>query len=113
MKIPEPEKIYSEQLLKADKELAESGVDKPTVVSTSYDVKDLFNEKQLEKVTDKVYNSDLIYREKSFTKLNHYKTWFEASNHLKDIFVINNVDIYNKDVISFINILNEFFQNRE
>ncbi|MEO8666803.1 MAG: hypothetical protein ABI462_15030 [Ignavibacteria bacterium] len=111
-KIPEQEKIYSEQLLQASKEEPESGKDKP-VQSGSYDVKDLFNEKQLEKITDKVYNSDLINREKSFTKLNHYKTWFEASNHLKEIIKTKDVDIYNKEVISYINILNDFFQNRE
>lgn len=111
-KISQSEKIYSEQLLKAGEEKNASENDN-IISPPDYDVKNLFNGKHLEKITDKVYNSDLIYRDKSFTKLNHYKTWSEASNHMKDIFKINKVDLYSKEVISFINILNEFFQNRE
>ncbi len=107
-----PEKIYSEQLLKEDVKQS-SPVNNHTLPPPGFDVKNLFNEKHLEKITDKIYNSDLIYRDKSFTKLNQFKSWADSSKHLKDIFKMNNVEIYNKDVINFINILNEFFQNRE
>lgn len=112
--IKQPEKIYSEQLIKAaeEKKPEENKADS-LKVSEDRNVKELFNEKQLEKIADRIYNSDLIYRDKSFNKLNNYKTWFEVSNHLKEIFKVNNVDIYNKDVISFIDTLNDYYKNRE
>lgn len=101
--------IYSAQLEKADKE--EKNHSKTDEIIT-YDIKDLFNEKQLNKISEKVYGSDLVKREKSFDKLNHYRTWLEASDHLKEIFRNNEVDLYNKDVIAFIDILNDYYQTK-
>lgn len=113
---PKPmEKIYSEQLAKASEIVKEKAEEKKSeeVVNSRYNLKDLFNEKLLEKITERVYGSDLIHREKSFSKLSHFKTWFEASNHLKEIFKANSVDIFNKDVISFVDILNDYYHNKE
>lgn len=110
------EKIYSEQLMKANQTVTETVRQTKTEdrqVNVRYNVKDLFNERQMERISEKVYSSDLVYREKSFDKLSHYKTWFEASNHLKEIFKLNNVDMFNKDVITFVDILNDYYQNRE
>ena len=52
-------------------------------------------------------------RERSYEKLSSFKTWFEASNHLKEIFLSNDVDIYNKEVVKFVNTLNEYFKKQE
>jgi len=108
--------IYSEQLIEAEKKSDQTKVNTETDKSSSgsrKEINELFNEKQMEKILSKVYRSDLIYKDKSFNKLSNYKTWFEASNHLKEIFKINQVDLYNKDIISFVNILNDYFKNRE
>lgn len=75
-------------------------------------IKKLFNDKQFDKILEKVYNSDFDHVARSFMKLSHFKTWFEASNHLKEVFRSNNVDIYNKDVISFVDRLNEYYSER-
>ncbi|HMS32875.1 MAG TPA: hypothetical protein PKC91_02205 [Ignavibacteria bacterium] len=108
--------IYSAQLIEADKESdqlkAKTESDKSFSESRK-EIIELFNEKQMEKILSKVYGSDLIYKDKSFNKLSNYKTWFEASKHLKEIFIINQVDLYNKDIISFVNILNDYFKKRE
>ncbi|MDZ4713557.1 MAG: hypothetical protein SGI89_14705 [bacterium] len=115
-KITEKKEIYSSDLIKADERKKSQDTEVKNVidqVNLKYNVKDLFNDKLLEKISVKVYNSDLIYRDKSFGKLSNYKTWFEASNHLKEIFKINSVEIYNKDVISFVDILNDYYRNKE
>jgi len=108
----EPKVIYSENLLKAAKDekvldtyiLTEDKVNK---------ISELMDERLNQKVLDKVYGSDIIYRERSFEKLSKYKKWLEASNHLKEIFQINRVDIYDKDILKFVDVLNEYFKNVE
>lgn len=107
--------IYSEQLAEADKEIVKETekVRSEKDINSNSELNILFDEKHIEKIINKVYNSDAIYKDISFEKLNNYRTWFEASNHLKEIFENNKVDIYNKDVISFVNVLNEYFQSKE
>jgi len=75
------------------------------------DFKELFSEKELDSILNRVYDSNLMARQRSFEKLNNFKTWFEAFNHLKEIFKNNKVDIYHKDVIRYVDALNEHFQN--
>ncbi|MBX7043665.1 MAG: hypothetical protein K1X85_12280 [Ignavibacteria bacterium] len=76
------------------------------------EIKKLFSEKQFDKILERVYNSDFEYVTRSFSKLSNYKTWFEASNHLKEVFRANEVDIYNKDVIAFVDTLNDYYVGR-
>ena len=110
------ENIYSEQLIEADKKKASVPVTEETKIPPAVKggfLNDLFEEKQLEKILNKVYKSDKSEKEKSFFKLSNFKTWTEASKHLKEVFKANNVNLYNKDIISFVNILNEYYKNRE
>jgi len=108
----EPKVIYSEDLLKAaDEEEALDAVILP--VDKVKNIKDLFDERLTQKILNKVYSSDVIYKERSFEKLSNHKTWDEATNHLKEIFQINRVDIYNKDVIKFVDVLNGYFKKME
>lgn len=106
--------IYSEELSQAQKESKGTGEDSEKNNSFKIkNIKDLFEDKQSEKILDRIYNSDLLKRERSYEKLSSYKTWFEASNHLKEIFLSNEVDIYNKEVVKFVNTLNEYFKKQE
>ncbi len=107
-------KIYSDQLIKASEERTSKEVkEKKNEAGSRSSLKILFDEKQLDRISSKIYNKSLISMDKSFEKLNHYKTWFEASNHLKEIFKNNRVDIYNKDVITFVDMVSEFYKDRE
>jgi len=106
--------IYSDELIEAEsktpsKIIPDAG--KNEVIGSR--LKKLIGDKLNDKITEVIYNSDLISKSKSFSKLNNYKTWFEASSHLKEIFKNNKVNIYDKDVIRFINILEEFYQKQE
>lgn len=110
----EKEKIYSEELSNAQEKSTVTNADIERNNSAKIkNLKDLFDEKQSEKILDRIYDSDIMKREKSFNKLSNYKTWFEASNHLKEVFLSNRVDIYNKDVVKFVNILNDYFKSKE
>lgn len=114
LKTKEEIPIYSEELSKAQKDSHEADAEAETDISFHIkNIKDLFDDKQSEKILDRIYNSDILKRERSFDKLSSYKTWFEASNHLKEIFISNEVDIYNKEVVKFVNKLNEFFKSQE
>lgn len=107
-------KIYSEELLKAgQKEASRINSGSLKTVISEEGIKKLFSVKLDEKITEVIYKSDLIDKSKSFLKLNTFKTWLEASEHLKGIFKKNSVDIYNKDVIQFINILEEYYKKPE
>ena len=110
------EDIYSAQLVEESKKTQQvtgKGESEKPSTGKSSALNNLFSEKHMDKILNKVYRSDLIYKEKSFSKMSNYKTWFEASNHLKEVFKINQVDLYNKDIISFVNILNDYYKNRE
>ncbi len=99
--------------VRSDEKVA--GKDKSDERSNVHDIseiKKLFTEKQFDKILERVYNSDFEYVTRSFSKLSNYKTWFEASNHLKEVFRSNEVDIYNKDVIAFVDTLNDYYVGR-
>lgn len=72
----------------------------------------LFDEKRSEKILKKIYKSDLILMDMSFSKLKNCNSWEEASTQLKQVFKRNDVDIYNKDVVFFVDKLNEYFKNK-
>ncbi len=97
--------------IKADKDKV--SVSKESFKLKNIDFKELFSEKELDSILSRVYDSNIIYRQRSFEKLNTYKTWFEAFNHLKEIFKNNKVDIYHKDVLRFVDVLNEHFHEKE
>ncbi len=112
------EEIYSEGLIKANKEAEAKSKEENNNLPEAEQkrnqiLKDLFDKKHFQKILNKVYKLDLINSEKSFDKLSEYKTWKEASYHLKEIFRNNRVDIYNKDVMKFVNVLNDYFKQKE
>jgi hypothetical protein len=116
-KAPKPKEkkqVYSDELVKKAEEIIQKKL--PEVVSEENDIKGipgLFDARHSERILDKIYKSDLIKRQKSFDKLENIKNWTDATKHLKEIFKNNNVDIYNKDVVLFVNILNEYFKRME
>ncbi|MEO6695797.1 MAG: hypothetical protein ABIY50_10250 [Ignavibacteria bacterium] len=104
--------IYSGDLLKAAEE--EKDLDAIAIpIDKAKKIKELIGKKAADRILTKIYNSDIIYQERSFEKLGSYNSWSEAKNHLKEIFQINKVEIYNKDVVRFVDVLNEHFNKTE
>ena len=105
-------KGMNEEISREDKDVLIEEEKEPVAEEPTSTIKKLFSEKQFDKILERVYKSDIEQTARSFMKLSNYKTWFEASNHLKDIFKTNEVDIYNKDVINFVDTLNDYFTER-
>jgi hypothetical protein len=105
-------KGMNEEMDREDKDVLIEEEKEPVAEEPSSTIKKLFTEKQFDKILERVYKSDIEQTARSFMKLSNYKTWFEASNHLKSVFKNNEVDIYNKDVINFVDTLNDYFSER-
>ncbi len=105
-------KGMNEEISREDKDVLIEEEKEAVAEEPTSTIKNLFSEKQFDKILERVYKSDIEQTARSFMKLSNYKTWFEASNHLKEIFKTNEVDIYNKDVINFVDTLNDYFSER-
>ncbi len=42
-----------------------------------------------------------------------YNNWEEASDFLKNLFIKNKADLYHKDVVLFVDLLNDYYKNKE
>lgn len=76
-------------------------------------IKYLFKEDEKNAILKKVFKGSKSYMEDTFSELEKFKTWDEASEFLKELFKKNKVSLYNKRVVLFIDILNEHFIEKE
>jgi hypothetical protein len=95
-----------------DKKKKSEYTDADTIKTEKNPISVLFDEKRSAQILKKIYKSDLILMDMSFTKLKECRNWEEASALLKQVFKRNDVDIYNKDVVFFVDKLNEYFKNK-
>ena len=95
-----------------DKKKKSEYTDADTIKTEKNPISVLFDEKRTAQILKKIYKSDLILMDMSFTKLKECRNWQEASALLKQVFKRNDVDIYNKDVVYFVDKLNEYFKNK-
>jgi hypothetical protein len=49
----------------------------------------------------------------AFDDMEKFRTWNDASAYLKELFIKNKVDLYNKRIVLFIDILNDHFKEKE
>ena len=70
----------------------------------------ILNESELEKISKKVFRSSRFVMLNTLDKLEDYGNWADASAYLKDLFIKNKIDIYDKDVLNFINALHNYFK---
>ena len=118
--------IYSDDLVKErdakEKEEKEKESEEETEIFTEsdeneigdqYQIKRLFNEKELNTLRDKVYGGSKTAMRNSFRELAKSDSWKEASSHLKNLFNEQKVNIYNKQVVKFIDALQEHFNSKE
>lgn len=69
----------------------------------------LFKHGELVSICQAVYNGDKHKMHESFRALKEFTEWKDASEYIKDYFYDNNVDIYNKSVLLFIDVLNDYY----
>lgn len=72
-------------------------------------IQELFTPSELETITKLVFQSDKTKVDTFFKHINEMKDWDEVISYLKTIFILNKVDIYNSDVVNFVDKLNNLF----
>ena len=69
----------------------------------------LFKHNELVSICQVIYNGDKHKMHESFRQLKEFTGWKEASEYIKEFFYDNNVDIYNKSVLLFVDVLQDYF----
>ena len=72
----------------------------------------LFKQNELVNICENVYKSDKHMMHESFRTLKGFNNWTEASEYLKEHFYDKDIDIYNKHVLLFVNVLEDYFKQR-
>lgn len=72
----------------------------------------LFKHSELVNICQVVYNGDKHKMHESFRNLKEFTAWKEASEYIKEYFYNHNVDIYNKSVLLFVDVLNDYFNQQ-
>lgn len=72
----------------------------------------LFKQNELVAICENVYKSDKHMMHESFRTLKGFNNWTEASEYLKEHFYDKDIDIYNKHVLLFVNVLEDYFKQR-
>lgn len=72
----------------------------------------LFKQNELVNICENVYRSDKHMMHESFRTLKGFDNWKEASEYLKEHFYDKDIDIYNKNVLLFVDVLEDYFKQR-
>jgi len=75
-------------------------------------IKGLFRESEFKLILKKIFKSDKSAMEIAISELENIDTWYYASEYLKNLFLINKVDIHDSTIVLFIDILNEYFNKK-
>lgn len=76
-------------------------------------IRRLFKKDEIEAINKKVFKFNRQEMFDTFDELEKMETWDEATEHLKMLFMKNNVDMYDSKVILFVNVLEGYFNNKE
>jgi len=78
-----------------------------------YEIKRLFNERELNIIREKIYGASKTAMKNSFRTLAAMNNWKEAALHLKNLYNEQKVNIYHKQVVKFTDALQEHFLQKE
>lgn len=71
-----------------------------------------FKEDELKSIAKKVFNGSRYVMQDALLEIEQLKNWREATEYLKAVFLENNVNISDKTVILFVDVLNDYFEKR-
>ena len=118
----EAESFYSEELIevgkseakkdKPEKSLTEKS-EKPFYLKEEVRIKRLFKKDELLSISKRVFRSSKYSMYRNFDKLERFDSWQDAIDFLKKVFTRNKVDFYHKDVVLFVDMLNDYFTEKE
>lgn len=72
-------------------------------------LKYLFKQEEIIYIRKKIFKDSKSAMYEAFGELESFVTWQEASDYLKEIFLKNKVDLYNKYTVLFVDLLNDHF----
>ncbi|MBN1634803.1 MAG: hypothetical protein JW917_11610 [Ignavibacteria bacterium] len=72
----------------------------------------LFSREDSEKILKKIFLNNKIRMYEAMNEISSLENWDEAADYLKSVFLENKVDIYHKDVVLFVDVINEYFNKR-
>ena len=119
------EKVIDDTPKKTKRKFSETGKQSISVLSKSHvsdkdmlshkteRIKRLFKKDELFHIAKRVFGLSKLSMYKSFNELEEIDSWEEAAEFLKALFVKNNVDLYHKDVVLFVDVLNDYFTRKE
>jgi len=76
-------------------------------------LKYLFKEEEIKAVSKKIFKGDRYVFFDYLNEISKLLNWREATEHLKELFLKNKVNYYDKTVILFVDVLNDYFNKRE
>jgi hypothetical protein len=118
----EAESFYSEELIEVEKletKKDKPGKDltkkseKPFYLKEEVKIKRLFKKDELFSISKRVFRSSKYSMYRNFDKLERFDSWQDAIDFLKKIFTKNKVNYYHKDVVLFVDMLNDYFTEKE
>lgn len=71
-----------------------------------------FKDDEIKAIAKKVYKGNKYLLLDSLLEMEKLKNWREATDFLKEIFINNKVNIGDKSVIMFVDVLNDYFEKR-
>ncbi|MFA5010876.1 MAG: hypothetical protein WC644_02880 [Ignavibacteria bacterium] len=71
-----------------------------------------FKEDELKSIAKKVFKGSRYIMQDSFLEIEQLKNWREVTEYLKSVFLENKVNIGDKTVILFVDVLNDYFEKR-
>ena len=80
---------------------------------TSKHLSKLFKQSELAGILKKVFRNEQDAMESALDDLYEISKWQVAVQYLKDVYIKNNVDLQNKYVILFIDVMQNYFTNKE
>lgn len=76
-------------------------------------IKHIFKKDEIIVIQKKVFKDSKSAMYEAFDELENFNTWQDASGFLKEIFLKNKVDLYNKYIVLFVDLLSDHFSNIE
>jgi len=71
-----------------------------------------FKDEEIKNIAKKVFKGDKYVLLDSLLEVEKLRSWREATEYLKEIFINNKVNIGDKSVIMFVDVLNDYFEKR-
>ncbi len=71
-----------------------------------------FKEDELKSIAKKVFKGNRYIMQDSLLEIEKLRNWRDATEYLKTIFISNKVNIGDKTVILFVDVLNDYFEKR-